>query len=213
MTEDDSARDQTIGSWLDELASAAPTPGGGAAAAISAALGAALVAMVCNLTIGKPRYAEHEPLMCDALSSATRLRAHAVRLAADDSAAFSAVADAYRLPSTTSSDKAARGEAIQDALVAAAEVALRTATVAAAVIAEAGRILDGANINVISDVAVAATSARAGLTAAEINVEINLKAMRDQERAATLRTELEQHRQQHLVADQILATVRHRIGQ
>ena len=206
-------QDQAIGSWLDELASAAPAPGGGAAAAINVALSAALVAMVCNLTIGKPRYSEHEPLMRDALTSATRLRAQAVQLAADDSAAFSAVADAYRLPATTSADKAARGEAIQQALTTAAEVALSTTAVAAAVITEAARILDGANVNVISDVAVAAASAQAGLTAAEINVEINLKAMRDQERGAALRAELDRHRRQHHAAGQIVATVRHRIGQ
>lgn len=213
MTREATAQDQTIGTWLDELASAAPAPGGGAAAAISVALGAALVAMVCNLTIGKPRYAEQEPLMRDALASATELRTHAVRLAADDSAAFGAVADAYRLPATTSTDKATRGEAIQVAQTAAAEVALRTADVAARVIAEAARILDGANVNVISDVAVAAASAQAGLAAAEINVEVNLKVMRDQERGAALRAELEHYRRQHHTAGQILATVRHRIGQ
>lgn len=213
MADDEGVRDQAIGSWLDELASAAPAPGGGAAAAISAALGAALVAMVCNLTIGKPRYGEHEPLMREALASATRLRAQAIQLAADDSAAFGAVADAYRLPATTTTDKAARGEAIQVALTTAADVALRTAEVAAAVIGEAARILDGANVNLISDVAVAAASAQAGLTAAEINVDINIKSMRDQGRVATLRAEIEQHRRQHDTADQIVTTVRRRIGQ
>ncbi|HKX05877.1 MAG TPA: cyclodeaminase/cyclohydrolase family protein, partial [Methylomirabilota bacterium] len=62
--------DQTIGAWLDALASAAPAPGGGAAAAVNAAIGAALIEMVCRLTIGRPRYARHEPALSEALARA-----------------------------------------------------------------------------------------------------------------------------------------------
>ena len=67
-------RDQTVGSWLDDLASSAPAPGGGAGAAMNAAVSACLVAMVCNLTIGKPRYAAYEEVMTKALASAVDLR-------------------------------------------------------------------------------------------------------------------------------------------
>jgi hypothetical protein len=66
----DPVREQTVGAWLRDLASAAPAPGGGAAAAMNAAVGAALVAMVCNLTIGKAGYAEHEQTMTEALAQA-----------------------------------------------------------------------------------------------------------------------------------------------
>lgn len=204
--------DQTIGSWLEDLASDAPAPGGGAAAAMNAAVGAALVAMVCNLTIGKPRYAEHEPLMRRALASAAELRALAVRLAADDAAAFGAVTDAYKLPRDTDAEKTARSEAIQAALVGAADVPLRTAAVAAAIVDLAGQIIDGANVNVLSDVAVAAASARAALDAAVINVEINLAALKDTARRDALRAELDKHAAASEMAATIVTTVRERIN-
>jgi formiminotetrahydrofolate cyclodeaminase len=179
---------------------------------MNAAVSAALVAMVCNLTVGKPRYAEHEPLMRQALASATELRAQAVQLAADDEAVFGAVTDAYKLPKDTDADKAARTQAIQAALAAAADVPLRTAAVAATIISLAGRILDGANTNVISDVAAAAASARAALDAAVINVEINLAALKDAARRDTLRAELDKLTSAPALADRIVATVRERIN-
>jgi formiminotetrahydrofolate cyclodeaminase len=200
--------DQTIGSWLDEVASSAPAPGGGAVAALNAAVGAALVSMVCNLTIGNPRYAEHEERMRAALASATDLRARAVELAAEDAAAFGAVSDAYGLPRDTDADKAVRTAAIQAALVGAAEVPLRTAAVAAAVIELAGEIREGSNTNVVSDVAVAASSARAALDGAVVNVEVNLGLMKDAGRRDALRAELARYAAAAPVADLIVAAVR-----
>jgi formiminotetrahydrofolate cyclodeaminase len=179
---------------------------------MNAAVGAALVAMVCNLTIGKPRYAEHEPVMRQALASAIGLRAQAVQLAAADAAAFGAVAGAYKLPRDTDANRAARTQAIQTALVDAADVPLRTAAVAAAVINLAKQILDGANVNVVSDVAVAAASARAALDAAAINVEVNLGAMKDAARCAELRAELDKHSAAAALADSIVTAVRERIN-
>jgi formiminotetrahydrofolate cyclodeaminase len=185
-------KETAVERWLDELASDAPAPGGGAAAAMNVAIGAALVSMVCNLTIGKPRYAEHEQTMAEVLARATELRADALRLADEDARAFDAVAAAYRLPKETEEEKRARSAAIQAGLRTAADVPLRTAGVAAEVIGLAARIVDGSNVNVVSDVAVAAASARAGLVAAALNVEVNLASMTDaghrDELAATLAT-------------------------
>src|SRR5213595_3084712 len=67
-------RDEKIGDWLTELASESSAPGGGAAAALNAAVGAALISMVCNLTIGRPRYAEHDESNKHALDAAEALR-------------------------------------------------------------------------------------------------------------------------------------------
>lgn len=203
--------DQTVGAWLEDLASDSPAPGGGAAAAMNAAVGASLVAMVCHLTIGKPRYAEHEALMRQTLAAATALRSQAVQLAADDAAAFGAVTDAYRLPKETDADRIARTDAIQAALIGAAEVPLRTAAVAAAIIDHAGRIVDAANVNVLSDVAVAAASARAALESAVINVEVNLAAMRDAARRDGLRTQVAQHSAAAERAGAIVTAVRERL--
>jgi formiminotetrahydrofolate cyclodeaminase len=171
------AGSQPLGDWLTDLASSAPAPGGGAAAAVDLAVGAALVSMVCNLTIGKPRYAEHEATMQDALARAEAGRRAALELAEQDAVAFGAVSEAYGLPKDSDADKAARRAAIQEALVGAAEVPLLTAERAVEVIDLAAGILDGANVNVVSDVAVAAASARAALVSARINVEINLAAL------------------------------------
>lgn len=204
--------DQTVGSWLDEVASAAPAPGGGAVAALNAAVGAALVSMVCNLTIGKPRYAAYEPLMLQALSEATDLRNRAVELAAEDARAFGAVSEAYGLPRDTDAEKAARTDAIQEALVVAADVPLRTAGVAAAIIELADRIMPGANVNVLSDVAVAAASARAALSSAAINVEVNLGLMKDAARRDALRGALATHLAAVAEADRIVAAVRTGLG-
>lgn len=200
--------DQTIGSWLDEVASAAPAPGGGAVAALNAAVGAALISMVCNLTIGNPRYAEYEEHMRAALASATELRARAVELAAADAVAFGAVSDAYGLPKDSDTEKVARTAAIQAALVGAAEVPLRAAATAAAIIELAERIRAEANRNVVSDVAVAAASARAALDGAVVNVEVNLGLMKDEARRDALRAELAGYAAVGPAADRIVAAVR-----
>jgi formiminotetrahydrofolate cyclodeaminase len=206
-------RQQVVGDWLDALASDAPAPGGGAAAGLNLAVGAALVSMVCNLTIGKPRYAEHEATMKEVLDLAEAQRAAAVDLAHEDAAAFAGVSAAYRLPKDTDGQKAARAAAIQEALGAAADVPLATVAAAVQVIELAGRILDGANVNVLSDVAVAASSARAALQAARINVEVNLSSMSDEARRDALQARLDVHRvdDAETRADEIVAAVRTRI--
>lgn len=205
-------RTQAIGEWLTELASAAPAPGGGAAAAMNAATGAALVSMVCNLTIGKPKYAEHEVTMAEVRARADELRVEALELAEADATAFTSVMDAYGLPRRTDEEKAARRAAVQEALTGAADVPLRIAALSAEVIELANRILAGANVNVLSDVAVAADSARAALRSAAINVEINRSSMTDEARRTDLAEQLERHNGALAVADTVVSTVRERIA-
>jgi formiminotetrahydrofolate cyclodeaminase len=179
-------RDQTVETWLEALASSAPAPAGGAAAALSAAIGAALIEMACNLTIGRPRYAQHEAEMRAALAEATTLRRRALRLAADDVRAFDAVAEAYKLPRETEAQRQSRTEQIQRALVGATVVPLNTAALAGDVIQLARRIVDGANVNVLADLAAAVVSARAALETALIAVEANLAAINDPSRGKEL---------------------------
>jgi formiminotetrahydrofolate cyclodeaminase len=198
---------QPISEWLDDLASAAPAPGGGAAAALLAATGAALVSMVTNLTIGNPKYAEHEPRMLEARDTVTRIRQQALELVEADAEAFSAVIAAYKLPK----DSDGRGETIQRSLVAAARVPLQLAGLAAEVIYAAEAVLDGSNPNVVSDVAVAADSARAALTSAAYNVRINVAALKDAAAGAALTQELEGHLAAVAVADRVSAAVVQRI--
>lgn len=204
-------RKTTIEEWLADLASAKPAPGGGAAAGLNAATGAALVSMVCNLTIGKPKFAEHEALMREALAEAERLRGEALGLAEDDAEAFSGVMAAYKLPKGTDEEKAARTEAIQRGLVEAAEVPLAIAANAAAVIRVAGRVLDGSNPNVLSDVAVAASSARSALESAALNVDINLASIKDAGERERLAGALNEALQSKAQAEAIMHTVAKRI--
>jgi methenyltetrahydrofolate cyclohydrolase len=197
-------KDQTIGGWLEDLGSAKPAPGGGAAAALLVATGAALVEMVTNLTIGKPRYAEHEAVMVQARDEATSLRDAAQTLAAEDEDAFNEVIATYRI----GKDDPGRSAAIQAATANAAEPPLRTAELAAQVVALAGRIQPGANVNVLSDVAVAASAAKAALESAAVNVEVNLAALRDEQIVAALRKRLAVQIEATIEAEQIISTVR-----
>lgn len=198
--------------WLDELASGEPTPGGGAAAALTAATSAALISMVCNLTIGKPRYAEHEEKLRGVLAEATALRAQALELADADAAAFASVIAAYRLARETGEQKQARAETIQAALAGAADVPLRIAALAATVIRLAADIVDRSNVNVLSDVAVAALTARAAVEAAAVNVEVNLAGLTDTGMRARLAGQLAAHTGATAAADAVVAQVRVRIA-
>ena len=118
-------KDTAIEPFLDQLASSAATPGGGSAAAIIGAMGAALVSMVCHLTIGKKKYAEVEDEMQDVLAKTEALRKKLTGMIQDDVKAFDAVMGAYGMPKETDAEKAARSAAIQDALKLATEVPLR----------------------------------------------------------------------------------------
>jgi formiminotetrahydrofolate cyclodeaminase len=155
-----------------------------------AAMAAALVSMVCELTVGRPRYAEHEATMRAVLAEAGDRRREAVELADADAKAFTGVTEAYRLPKGTDEEKAARSAAIQQALVGAAAVPVRTAALAGEILDLAMRIRAGANVNVLSDVAVAAVSARAAMQAAAVNVEVNRAAMADVVARTRLEAEL-----------------------
>lgn len=206
-------REQTVGHWLDELASSAPAPGGGAAGALSAATAAALVEMVCSLSVGRPAAAEHEEALRTAHARATALRARALELAEEDAAVFTAVIAAYKLPKDDDAAKAARTAAIQAALGDAARVPLATAAVAAEVVGLAGAILAGANPNVVSDVAVAAAAARAAIDASVVNVEVNLAMIKDAGVRAGLAAELAPYGDPaRAEADRLVAAVRERIS-
>jgi formiminotetrahydrofolate cyclodeaminase len=174
-----SIRDLTLGEFLDRLASADPTPGGGAAAAVTGAAGAALIEMTANLTIGRPRLAGVEDRARGIARHASELRVELTQLAEADSDAFDRVSAAYRLPRIDDAQKAARSEAIQAALEVAADVPLRTMRACAQVIEVAEEAAPILNAAVISDVLVGALQAQAALKSAALNVEINLASMSD----------------------------------
>ncbi len=183
--------EQPVTQFLDELASSAATPGGGSGAAIMGALGAALVSMVCNLTIGKKNYAEVEDEMRDVLADAEALRQRLADMVAEDIAAFNGLMAAYGLPKLSDEDKAARGAAIQHALRAATEAPLACARACAEVIKLSMRAAEVGNRNVISDAGVGALAAQAALRSAALNVDINVPSLQDKAFAQACRDEMD----------------------
>lgn len=185
-----------ISEWLERLSSASPTPGGGAAAALAVASGAALVEMVVNLTLGKAAYAQHAEHVGPIGVQATAARARAIELAAADEEAFESVMAAYRLPRATEAEKATRNAAIQAATAAAAQPPMAVAELAASVIALAAALPGKSNPNVLSDVGVAASLAVSALESSAINVEVNLGALA----AGPVRDDLRARLSGHLAA-------------
>lgn len=198
--------------WLSDLASDSPTPGGGGASALSAAASAALISMVCNLSIGRPRYAEHEQLLTGVLRQATERRELALSLAQADAEVFQTVLAAYKLPRASEPEQLDRARAIQSALAAAAEVPLRVAAVAADLIRLAGDISGRSNPSVLSDVAVAAVLAHAALDSAMVNVEVNLAGLDEGEQRSRLAGELATHASAAAEADTVVREARARIN-
>lgn len=184
-----------LNQYLDRLASGAATPGGGSAAAVTAAQGAALVAMVTHLTIGRPRYARHDDTLRAILAEAERLRAACLVGIDEDAAALGQLIAAYKLPKGTDEERQARDATLQTNLRAAAEAPLRLLRAAAAILPLCQRLLPIGNPATVSDLGVAAACAAAACRAAEVNVLINLGQVRDQNYVAAMHAELEQLRQ------------------
>jgi len=167
-------------SFLDELAAPTPTPGGGSAAAYAGAMGAALVAMVAGITIGKKKYAEVEAEMQAIRVVAENLRAELTQSVEDDSAAFEFLMGAFQLPKDTSEQKKARDAAILQATLNAAHIPLHVCEDAVKVMELALKCAEHGNLNAISDSASGFAMLRAALTAAGSNVKINLNSLADQ---------------------------------
>jgi formiminotetrahydrofolate cyclodeaminase len=172
-------KDTSIETFLEELASQNATPGGGSAAAIMGAKGAALVSMVCNLTIGKKKYADVETDMKAVLEKSEALRKRLTGMIEDDVRAFGTVMGAYGMPKETEIEKAARSEAIQKALKVATEVPLACCHAAREVIDLADIAADKGNLGVISDAGVGVLAAYAALRSAALNVFTNAKMIND----------------------------------
>ena len=166
--------DLTVRDLTDRLASREPIPGGGSASALAGAMGAALVAMVAELTIGRPESVEHEVALRELRTAGQQRCTELLELAEQDAVAYQAVVKARRLPKDSEADRQARSAALSSAMVDAARVPLQTAVAAAEVLDLAQRIAPIGNRNAVSDAGVAAQLAVAALRGAVLNVQINL---------------------------------------
>lgn len=182
--------EQRLGQFMDTLASGAPTPGGGSVAALSGALAAGLITMVCDLTIGRRQYADFEEEARALRERSEALRAELQTLAQTDVDLFTKLSVAYKLPRTTEADAAMRRAAIQNASKQAAEAPLRTARAVADLLPLCLPLARMGNRLAVSDIGVAALLIRAAVPAALLNVEINLGILQDQHFTHETRTRM-----------------------
>lgn len=176
--------------YLDQLASGEPVPGGGSAAGVSGALGAALLCMSARFTVGREKYAGFQEAAGAVIEEAGALRAALQRLVEEDSVAYARYGAALALPKTTDEEKAIRRQAIQDTTRDSALVPLEVVRKTYRLLELAGVLAENCNPNLVSDVAVAAHLALAGFHSALINVRLNLKFLDDQEFVKGLEAEI-----------------------
>ncbi len=201
----------TIDDWLDSLAAKQPTPGGGAVAALAAAMSAAQLNMVTAYTTG-PKWQDREKRMKELSRSLSDLRVQALDIAKQDAEAFAKLSAAYKIPASGDSQKSQRGSAIQQALTEAAVPPTKTAQLAGKLVAISEELVESGNPNVVSDVAVGASLARAALESAIVNIEINAKDIRDSKVKSSLKQEVEDAVDFIQDVDVIVESVRDKLG-
>jgi len=165
--------------FIEQLASADPTPGGGSAAAFTAAEAAALVAMVGRVTVGKKAYAAVESRMWQIIEVADKLRLVLTAAVEEDAEAFNDFMRALKLPKNTEGEIAARSTAMEAATLEAARVPHRVAGLAMQVLRLSLSAVEYGNLNAISDGASAFHLAAAAVRGAALNVKINRKSLQD----------------------------------
>ena len=183
--------DMSMKAFLDELSSSAPAPGGGSVAALAGALGAALISMVGNLTVGKKKYAGVEDEINKLLQESERLRGELHDLLEADVKAFTELSLAMKMPRDTNEEKAARTKEMDRAFKAATDVPMRVAEACVSVMELCRPVAEKGNLNAVSDVGVAILMAEAGLRSAALNVLINLGWIKDDAFVEENRTKLD----------------------
>ena len=179
--------ERTLRAFSDDLASDAPVPGGGSAAAYAGAMGAALAAMVARITAKKEGLSDSP----DFIGEMDRLRGELLRLVDADSAAYARVAEAMRLPRKTEEEKRARTDRLQAALVTASEVPLEVAKTARRLLEACERSIASASPMTASDIGVGALLAETALRGAALNVMINLASIKDPAQVKLLSEDLD----------------------
>ena len=169
--------EMTVRDFQAALASSSPTPGGGTAAAISLGQASALTIMVCDLTVGKDKWQEGWDIANAALSKSVRIMSRAGQLADEDSQAFDAVMDSFKLPKNTEEEKDVRRQAIRSATLGATEKPFETAKLALQLLEVLPGLASKGNANAVSDVGVAGLLASAACKGALFNVDINLDSL------------------------------------
>ena len=194
--------------FVSVLASDAPAPGGGSAAALEGAIGAALTAMVCGLTKGKKKFAEFNDLAVEAEAKALALKDRFIDVMDRDTEAFNVVSAAFGMPKATDEEKAARSAAIQKGLEGCTATPFEMMEIAVETLELTGSILGKSNDSAASDLGVSALSLRAAIQGAWLNVLINIGSLKNKELAEDYRVKGEALLAKALpLADKIYAEV------
>ena len=184
-------RQLPVDEFSARLSSEEPAPGGGSASAAVAALGAGLLIMTCNFTIGKEKFVDVEEDMRELRDELEPIRVWLLASIDRDSQAYDAVVEAFKLPKNTDEERTARREAIQAAMVGAAEVPLDVARRCMRALDLASTVVELGNPNTLSDAGCGARFVEAGLRGALYNVRINLGSIKDEDYVARTSAEVE----------------------
>jgi formiminotetrahydrofolate cyclodeaminase len=181
--------DKALRAYLEDAASGRPTPGGGSVSALAGALGVTMAEMAANFTLGREQFRDVAPEVMELLATLTGSRMKLLDLMEKDIAAYAQVAGAYGRPRATEEEKAARTRAIQEALGVALAAPLATMRVSGEALSAIRRLVEVANPNLLSDVAVAAELVWGALRGARLNVDVNLASLKDEEVVSRFRRE------------------------
>ena len=178
-----------INDFLNRVASPEPVPGGGSISALYGAIASSLTSMVARLTIGKPKYADHNDKMEAILTLVNQAQNDFLNLIDKDAQAYEKVFDCFKMPKRTTEEKELRNQTIQEATLHAAEVPLSIAYKALELMDHIEFVVVYGNRNAISDACIAMMSARNAVLGALLNVRINLSSLKDKEKAKNLERE------------------------
>jgi len=181
-----------IPDYLADAASNKPAPGGGSISAMTAALASSMGEMAANFTVGKKKYAGVEGQVKECLARLEACRARLMELVDADVEAYSGVGAAYGMPKDTDEQKAARAAAIEEALGNAMQVPLDIMRQCRTVAECAATLVGIANPNLMTDVGVSAILAEAACAAAKLNVDVNLKFIKNESLLAEVRPLLDE---------------------
>jgi len=181
----------TLDEFIELLGSATPSPGGGAASAVAASCGAALVAMVAALSVDRPKYAAYVASHARHGAAGRALAGRLLALADEDADAYAAFAAALKLPRETDAEKAARTATIRSSARVAAEAPLRTLEACREVVFGSEGLAGRSNLNASSDLAVASRLVEAAAHGAAENVLVNLPSLGDEALADEMRGRVE----------------------
>ena len=182
--------EKTCVDFVDVLASKSAVPGGGGAAALTGAIGIALGSMVCNLTIGKKKYAEYEESVKSILEKARELEKDLINMIDEDAECFLPLSKAYGLPSSTEEEKKIKADTMESALKIACEVPIKIVKVCYEAIKLHEDLVDKGSRLAISDVGVGVQCLRAAILSGQLNVIININSIKDEEYVKSVRDEV-----------------------